>query len=725
MPKPVLKLAALLTALLMQTTLISSQERPRVGLALGGGSARGLAHIGVLRWLEEHRIPVDAITGTSMGGLVAGGYAAGRSADELVALVEDIDWDLLFLGDIRFDLKDFRRKEDRRKYLVRLELGLREGLTIASSLDPGHQIGLFISRVAYPYSLPLDFDDLPIPFRAVATDLEQAKVIVLGGGSLTRALRATMAIPGLFAPVELDGRLLVDGGLLNNIPVDVVRTLDVEHVIAVNVSPSLERREDLRSALQLASQALSVMMIARTRQLLENADVVLTPEVDDFTSTDWRRTDELIERGYTAAAAMQTILTPYALDPADWAQHLETRQARRVISAAPPQYLDVQGVADGRVETVHARLAPHLDRPIDVPQLERDLTRLAGAGHFESLMYQLTQDGESTGLRLDVTEKKHGPPFVNLSLDLKNEASDLFFSLGSRVTFHEVGTSNAEVRVDVDLGSDLGGAFEYFRPLGDTPFFVAGHAEYMRSRRDFFDGGALIVRYRTEQGGGGGDIGLSLGTTTEVRLGYSITGIEARVQVGSPLLPSFNGRQQTARFRWIYDGQDHWTVPTRGVRATTTFDWLIEAPNQDAELRQLGTDVSAFIPLTESDRIFFGFAGGASFNDQPDSFRQFTLGGRARLSAFDIDEFRGNNLLYVRGGFLRQIGRLPDFVGGPIYWFSALESGSTFDELALARVRSTLSGGLILETSVGPVLVSGSVAPSGARAFYFALGRLF
>ena len=234
--RPAVARAGLTVALLAALAAISTaQERPRIGLALGGGSARGIAHVGVIRWLEEHRIPVDAIAGTSIGGLVGGGYAAGRSAEELAVLVAGADWDLLFLGDVPFDLKEFRRKEDRRQYPVRLELGLRDGLSIASGLDPGHQVGLFLSRVAFPYASPIDFDDLPIPFRAVATDLEMAEVVVLDGGSLSRRLRATMAIPGVFAPVVLNGRFLGDGGLLNNVPVDVVAALGVDRVIAVDV----------------------------------------------------------------------------------------------------------------------------------------------------------------------------------------------------------------------------------------------------------------------------------------------------------------------------------------------------------------------------------------------------------------------------------------------------------------------------------------------------------
>ena len=218
------------------------EARPRIGLALGGGSARGLAHVGVLEWFEEHRIPVDVSAGTSIGGLVGGGYATGRSAADVRALIEAIDWDAMFRGEVVYPSKAFRRKEDRREFSVGLEFGVRDGLRLAPGLDPGHEIGLFVSRLALPYAAPLHFDDLPIPFRAVATDLEAAVPLALGRGSLAGALRATMAIPGIFEPIVLDDRFLAEGGLLNNVPADVARAMGADIVIAVDVGEPFGRR---------------------------------------------------------------------------------------------------------------------------------------------------------------------------------------------------------------------------------------------------------------------------------------------------------------------------------------------------------------------------------------------------------------------------------------------------------------------------------------------------
>ena len=218
---------------------------------------------------------------------------------------------------------------------------------------------------------------------------------------------------------------------------------------------------------------------------------------------------------------------------------------------------------------------------------------------------------------------------------------------------------------------------------------------------------------------------MSLGEVSELRLGYDLSRAKATIRVGDPLLPSFAGREQAARLRWVYDGQDHWMVPSRGIAAITSFSWLVDAPDQTTELRQFGGEVSAVMPLTDRNRLFFGAAGGTSFDDAPSPFRQFTLGGRARLSAFDLDEFRGDHFGYVRGGYLREVGRLPDLFGGPIYALAGVEAGSAFDEVDQARVHSSLTGKVITETVVGPLLLSSNVAPDGDVAFYIALGRVF
>ncbi len=308
----------------------SQASRRTVGLALGGGSARGFAHIGVLRWFEEHRIPIDYISGTSMGGLIAGAYAAGMSPQEIQDLMNEVDWDLMFIADSPYKYKTFRRKQDKRTYPSQLEFGLKGGLTLPGGLNPGQQIALLFDRIALSYGDMASFDDLPTPFRCVATDLKNAEAVVLGRGSLAQAMRATMAIPGVFTPVNFENWLLVDGGALNNIPADVTKKMGANTVIAVNVAAdSATEAQTGASLVSLLGRTIDTMMTTSIRQSLKDADIIVDPDLVGLSSMDWRRSSDLADRGYAAAEAMKDKLLPLAMDEATFDAFQAARQARR------------------------------------------------------------------------------------------------------------------------------------------------------------------------------------------------------------------------------------------------------------------------------------------------------------------------------------------------------------------------------------------------------------
>lgn len=273
--------------------------RSVVGVAFGGGSARGIAHIGVIQWFEEHHIPIDVVAGTSMGGLVGGAFATGMSAAELRTLIASTDWDVMF-GSTSFPHKNLRRKEDARSYPSRLEFGLKGGVVAPTALNDGQQVDLLLARIAAPYFALERFDDLPTPFRVVAVDLRAGERVVLEAGPLATAMRATMSLPGVFPPVERDGRVLVDGGALDNIQADVVRDWGADVVIAVDVGHAPSETVDY-SMFGLMGRTVDAMMKAGTRTALAHANLIVAIDVQGFGSLDWRRFDELIARGYEAA----------------------------------------------------------------------------------------------------------------------------------------------------------------------------------------------------------------------------------------------------------------------------------------------------------------------------------------------------------------------------------------------------------------------------------------
>ncbi len=305
------------------------RARPKIGLALGGGAARGIAHIGLLRWFEMHRIPVDYIAGTSMGGLIGGAYASGLTPDEIQALMNDADWDLMFLADSPFRHKTFRRKEDARAFPGQIDFGLKGGFKLPSGLNAGQQIEMLLDRIALPYHDLRSFDELPTPFRCVATDIRKGEPLVMSSGSFARALRATMAIPAVFTPVVLDQQLLVDGGALNNVPADVVKAMGANVAIAVNVSSSTDEAPAPTTLFAVLGQTLDSMMTTGTRQALKSADLVIVPDLKGLTGSDWRRTNDLVAQGFKAAEAVSADLLRYQIDEATYAEWSRARQARR------------------------------------------------------------------------------------------------------------------------------------------------------------------------------------------------------------------------------------------------------------------------------------------------------------------------------------------------------------------------------------------------------------
>jgi len=711
----------------------AQETRPRVGLALGGGAARGLAHVGILEWLEEHRIPVDAVAGASMGGLVGGAYAAGRTAGEVRAMVADIDWDRLFHGDVDYRLKSYRRKEDRRRYPVRPELGWRGGLRAAQSLDPGHEVDLLLSRLALPHTLPLDFDDLPTRFRAVATDLERAAVAELGSGSLASALRATMSIPGVFDPVERDSLLLGDGGLLNNVPADAVSRMGVDVVIAVDVGLPLQTREEMRSLLGVSVQALQVMMTERSRSVMSrHADHIITPPLEGISLLGWRRYDTIRAMGYQAAAEAGESLAYLSLSPAAWARHVEARRARRPPPLAELQFVEVTGVDRRSAEEIARDLEPLLGTTPDPDELEFRLTRLAGRGRYGSFLYDVARDGDRTGIVVRARNKPHGPPFLSLALEVEDRtAAGWEASVGTRFTFFDAGSRDAELRLDLSVGPDPDALLDYYLPVAGSPIFVAPRVGF-DSRRQWFAApeDEEPPRYRTRRVGGGADVGVALGRAAELRVGYEAATVVMRNEAGTPLLEDIDGREHGPRVKFVYDGHDDWLLPRRGLRVEVEARRLARAAGQSSGFAEARIRSSLFLPLGRRGRVFLLLGGTTASDDRIGPLYQSTLGGPFRLSAFERDEFRGVRTAHVGAGYLHQLARLPDLVGGPIHggvWIETgwVETGTLLSEATRVDPAPSFSAGLLADTLLGAVLGSVSIAEGSGPRINATLGRPF
>jgi NTE family protein len=701
--------------------------RPRIGLALSGGGALGLSEIGVLEWMEQNHIPVDRVAGTSMGSIIAAMYATGMSPEEIQKFAESVDWDEALRPEPTYRQLSYRRKQDRRDYQIQAALGLKHGLQGPNGLSPGEGVGLLLDRIAFPVSGIASFDDLPIPFRCVATDMLSGDRVVLRDGSLATAVRASMAIPGVFTPVEINGRVLADGGMVENIPVETVREMDADTVIAIELRIPPGEQEQLETLTGVLSRALDVMLLQNERRSLALANAVVTVDTGSFAIDDYDRLHDLIRLGYKGAADQSAILLPYAIkDDAEWQQYLAARAARRRPQPKAVQSVEVEGGDSDQDRRFENSLESVTSGPLDLPKLETQLTRIAGEGEFDRLGYEgFTQNGVPA-LRVTAHEKTYGPPFVDLAVNVDGSGVAAFdFAAGARVTFMDVEHHGGEWRNDLLLGSSNLAASEFYQPLGDTHLFIAPYAFASKVPRNEFTGQTRIAVFGDERAGGGLDLGFNTGQRSELRLGYEIFDGKLAPLIGSAGLASVAGSTGEFRARYVWDGQDSPEVPGRGTRLVASLSRVLQSPGLLHPISQLDVQTSTFIPTGPKTSLFFLASGGTTFHGTAGPLQVFTLGGTFRLGAYLPQEFVGNHYAYSSFGFRRELYHLPQLVGGKIYWGGWYEAGSAFNDPSTVVVRGTFNLGVIAETIVGPIALATSVSPTGESRVNLSIGRLF
>jgi NTE family protein len=706
-------------------------RRPRIGLALSGGGALGLAEIGVLQWMDENHIPVDRIAGTSIGSIIGAMYSTGMSPGDIEKFAEKINWAEAFLPEPTYTELSYRRKQDRRDFLIAAPLGLRHGLGGPNGFNSGQGVGLLLDRIAFPESGLESFDDLPIPFRCVATDMMTGQAVVLRDGSLAQAVRASMAIPGLFTPVEMNGRVLADGGMVQNIPVETLREMNADKIIAIELRLPPGEPGQLRTLTGVLTRAISVMITQNERHSLALATTSLVIDMTGFSVTDYSRVKEFVQLGYKTAASQSGALLPYAItDQAQWDAYLASRAARKHTAAKTIEKVAVTGADPATNDRLQQRLSRALRGPLDLKRLDRQLTRITGEGEFDRLGYEgFTQDGVPA-IRITAHEKSYGPPFLDLAVNVDGAGVAAFdFSVGGRVTFTDVGHRGGEWRNDLMFGSSNLAATEFYQPVGDTRFFVATYAFASKLARNSFTGLTRVAVFGDERNGGGFDLGYAAGRRSEIRVGYQIFDGKLRPLIGATGLPIVEGITGQFRARYVWDGQDSPSVPSRGTRVVATLSRILQSPGLGHAVSQLDVHTSTLIATGSKTSLFFSEAGGTTIGGSAGPFQQFALGGPFRLGAYFPQAFIGNHYVYSALGFRRELFELPTLAGRKVYWGGWYEAGSVFgtpfDDPGPVVVRGTFNLGIIADTILGPVALAGSVSPTGQSRINFSMGKLF
>lgn len=729
--------------------------RPSIGLALSGGGARGYAHLGVLKVLEDNRIPIDCIAGTSMGAVVGGLYASGMPAEDMQKRLSQID-----LADIAFDVTERAdlpqsRREDERYYINGLTLGFgAKGVKAPAGLVQGNRLQALLAdwTAAVPTNQP--FDRLPIPYRAVATDLQTGQMVVLDHGSLPLAIRASMAMPGLFAPAEINGRALVDGGLVSNLPVDTARRMGADVVIAVDIGSPLRPLDALASPADVMQQMVGILIrqnVTSQRKQLHAQDVLLTPDLGTIAFTDFQSANQAIAAGAAAATAALPRLKRFALSPADYAAY---RSAHAQPLPPPIRITRIDIKTSGGVPKRVVSDALHVKRGdiYDPKQVSQDLLALTTGGNFESVTQQIVSRGDDNVLEINAREKYWGPNFLLFGLGMSSSSTDeggFRLHVGYRRPW--LTESGLEFRADTTIGSDLQSArVELRQPLpGAYGLYISPYAEYQRRYVNLYDdsGEVKLNQYLMQTTRTGLDFGLPIARLGDFRMGIGyVTGhgspnynLPIDDTSGSLFWPTFSSQALTARARLVIDQLDDPMFPRRGYFTELRVERSLWSHNSQST-QEFGDGISN-TPYTEiygkamiaqqfgRHSVSATIEGGKSIGGTNliNAFN-FTLGGFQHLAAYAADQLTGNELAY---GNVTYMNQLMTFNASPI---KALSVGASAEVGNVWSSGVQVGGGVLkqsytfftsLSTAFGPLYMGVALAPGGRRNIYLQLGRTY
>ncbi len=710
----------------------AAAPRPRIGLVLSGGGARGTAHIGVLQVLEEMRVPIDAIAGTSMGAVVGGLYASGLTPAEIQKAVVDLDWGNAFDDSTSRDKLSFRRKQDDQGLLFNFQVGVRDGqLRIPRGLVQGQKFNLILRSLTLETATIRDFDALPIPFRAVAADLGTGEPVVIGSGDLVLALRASMAVPGAFSPVERDGRQLIDGSVADNLPIDVARNMGVDRLIVVDISEPLGDPSTLDSPVSISNQVFTILVRKATEERKKSLgpdDVLLLPQMD-VGSAQFDRVDLAIAGGRQAAEALAPRLAAFSVPAEEYARwaarHDEPRGTDpEAIRNDGPRISEIEVRSDGRVspEVIRRRMATRVGERLKIGTLRSDLDRLYGTGLFDQIGFELEEKDGKTVLAVDAKAKSWAPNFLRLGLNLHDDfRGSTGFDFGFRYTATAIDRLGAEWRTDARLGENQLIETELYQPFGPGRWFVAPRVSYRRKNLAIAEGERVLGSFRVASAVAGLDVGREISDWGELRFGVEFERLRAEPRVGADLARI---RAQDGRgfARLAVDRLDDLSFPRHGYAGSVQLE---------RSFPELGADSGASIASFDAEdalsfggnTIVGGVAAGYSF-EEGRVFPPFALGGLFSLSGYQPGEFTGDHLVSARV----QAYRRAETLGQKLYLGFSLETGKIWSERSdLGTGPLRLSGSLFAgaRTYIGPVYLAYGLGERGRHNYYFFLGRTF
>lgn len=709
---------ALLGSAVAQPT--DHDHRATVGVALSGGSALGLAHIGVIQYFEEHHIPIDRIGGTSMGGLVGGLYATGMDSAQLRDVAAHADWDALLSPNARFIDQPIVDKQKWSRTFGDLSLRFGRGFRLPSGLNSGSALSLELSRNTMAYAGVSDFDQLPTPFRCVATDLVSGNAVVLDKGSLPVAMRATMSLPGVFTPVKLDRMVLVDGGVLENIPVAAVRHMGADVVIAIALETPEANAGQFKTLPGVLRQTISVAIQKNEQLSLEKADLVLRVNTSRFSPTDYPKWQEIISAGYRAAQEHAAELKPYELPPEEWAVFVKQRRARMRPAPGRGQVLVVHGPTPGFEKNAQEELHRAIGKKTaTTPELEKALVGMVASTAVPGASYEWSQQADDTGgYEVHFAPRPSDQVLARVSALYAMSAGEptRFEIKVSTITVPQ-STYKERILATYNLGYDPGLQAEAYTPLGGRQYFVAPQLFVDRMHFNSYAGAERQTDFR-DRFGGAFYAGVGTWRFAQLRLGTRGGYDSYSRNVSADSIASPNAAFLASEIRWNLNNQDSGGLPSRGTRLEGNAGYEFRDHQNHPYFQN---EFSTFQPLNDLMTLFVVNQSATSFGRKLSFYNQFMAGDQVDMAAFRYQEFHANTLVTAAAGSIFHLRAIPHISAHPA--LALWHETGRFDMGARGwQTHESSSAGIFFPTKVGATGLGLSFDENGKARFRVTLG---
>ncbi|SHH39839.1 patatin-like phospholipase family protein [Massilia sp. CF038] len=706
--------------------------RPRIALVLSGGGARGFAHIGVLRALRDMRIPIDMVVGTSMGSVVGGAYAAGAGVSDLEKMARQTDWDRVVADRPAREDLEFRRREEDTILPSRLEFGVHsDGISLPPSAAGNAALEQALSRLLPAGTRDRPVSQLTLPFRSVASDLVTGDLVDLVDTPLFLTMRASLAVPGVFAPVRVNQRLVVDGGLVRNLPIDLAHKMGADIVIAVNVGTPLAPEKNLGSALGVAQQMINILTeqnVQRSIRELRSQDILIAPALDGIGFLDFRSIEAAMTAGETAAHELEPRLAALALEPADYALFENNRLAPPPLSDTPAAIASVTVTGTQRINPAILEKQTGIAKGASMTreQVRQAADTLYGRGDLERVETDIEDEDGKRSVAIKATEAAWATSRLRVGLELASDFDDSNrFALKLMHVRTSMNSWGGELRTLAQAGDVRGLGMQFYQPLGaGSQWYVAPALEYGSTSLDSFVAGRRERRYAYSGSSASLVLGRELGTSGDIRIG--VTRQKAGVQSVIPEEPdsaALRGFGTTQFVQYQADTLDSLGFPSRG--------YLLDARLERVPGSGSGAAAEAHSSLIGMAAISGGNWAGhlyGEFAHSNNGYAPLSLGGFLRLSGTVPDSIQGRTMAFGRLVMARRIGALPVTLGGTVRAGFSLEMGGGFDlnqPSQGSKVKQALSGFLSVDTRFGPAYVGAGATKEGSRTLYLFLGPVW